>query len=99
MLVSEYSTTAKCSISAQAKGQLTVSTVNLSPSKTIALKPIEFQVAVKDKTTGTIVLVSKEKTQKIDIQSILKKCKKGDAILVLTLNNEYALPHNEILVK
>ncbi len=99
MLVSEYSATAKCSITANAKGQLTVSTVNLSPNKNIAVKPIDFQVATKDKNTGTVVLVSKEKIQRIDIESILKKCKKGDSILILTLDSQYALPHNEVLVK
>ena len=43
-------------------------------------------------------MFSKDKIQKIEIQKILEKCKKGDYIIVLTVNNEFALSHNKILV-
>ena len=98
MLVNEYSPSGKCSISITEKGNLTVSTVNLSAHNNKAVESIMFQVAIKDKETGTVMLVSKERIKKIGIQKVLEKCKKGDHILVLTLNDEYALPHNEILV-
>lgn len=98
MLVNEYSPSGKCSVSITQKGDLTVSTVELSSTESKAIAPIMFQVAIKDKNTGTLMIISKEKIQKIEIQKILEKCKKGDSIVVLTENDEYSLPHNEILV-
>jgi hypothetical protein len=98
MLVNEYSTSGKCSVSITQKGDLTVSTVELSSTESKAIDPIMFQIAIKDKNTGTLMIISKEKIQKIEIQKILEKCKKGDSIVVLTVNDEYSLPHNEILV-
>lgn len=98
MLVNEYSPSGKCSISITQKGYLTVSTVELSSTVSKAVTPIMFQVAIKDKNTGTLVMVSKNKVQRIEIQNILEKCKKGDSIVLLTMNDEYSLPHNEILV-
>ena len=98
MLVNEYSPAGKCNVSITAKGNLTVSTVELSPTENKAIDPIMFQVAIKDKNTGTLTMVSKKKIQKIEIQSILEKCKKGDSIVLLTNSDEFALPHNEILI-
>lgn len=98
MLVNEYSPSGKCSVSITQKGDLTVSTVELSSKENKAINPIMFQVAIRDKNTGTLMMVSKEGIQKIEIQKILEKCKKGDNIVVLTVNDEYSLPHNEILV-
>lgn len=98
MLVNEYSPSGKCSVSITEKGDLTVSTVELSSKENKAIDPIMFQVAIRDKNTGTLMMVSKEGIQKIEIQKILTKCKKGDNIVVLTVNDEYSLPHNEILV-
>jgi hypothetical protein len=98
MLVNEYSPSGKCSVLITEKGDLTVSTVEISSKESKAINPIMFQVAIKDKDTGTLMMVSKEGIQKIEIQKILEKCKKGDFILLLTNSDEYALPHNEILV-
>jgi hypothetical protein len=98
MLVNEYSPSGKCAVSITQKGDLTVSTVELSSTENKAVTPIMFQVAIKDKNTGTLMMVSKERIQKIEIQNVLGKCKKGDSIILLTNSDEYALPHNEILV-
>ena len=98
MLVNEYSPSGKCSVSITEKGNLTVSTVELSSTENKAIDPIMFQVAIRDKNTRTLMMVSKEGIQKIEIQNILEKCKKGDSIILLTNNDEYDLPHNEILV-
>ncbi|MEY4540181.1 MAG: hypothetical protein RLZZ306_1938 [Bacteroidota bacterium] len=98
MLVNEYSPSGKCTVSITQKGDLTVSTVELSSTESKAIDPIMFQIAIKDKDTGTLTMVSKSKIQKIEIQEVLAKCKKGDSIMVLTVNNEFSLPHNEILV-
>lgn len=98
MLVNEYSPSGKCTVSIHEKGNLTVSTVELSPIKTKIIDEIMFQVAIKDKDTGTLILVSKEQIKKVAIESILSKCKKGDHIVLLTVSRKYSLPHNEILV-
>jgi hypothetical protein len=44
-------------------------------------------------------MFSDQTYKNILIQKVLAKCKKGDSILLITLNNQYALPHNEILVQ
>lgn len=98
MLVNEYSPSGKCTIDITAKGDLTVSTIQLSSPENKPIEPILFQIAIKDKETGTLMLVSKEKLKKMEIQKVLEKCKKGDHIIILTLSDDYALPHNEILV-
>ena len=98
MLVNEYSPAGKCSVSINEKGNLTISTVELSSKENKAIDPIMFQVAIKDKNTGTLMMVSKQGIQKISIHKVLEKCKKGDSILLLTNSDEYSLPHNEILV-
>jgi hypothetical protein len=99
MIVDEYTTEGKCSLFVDAKGDLTVSTVELSSKENKAVTPILFQVAIRDKNTGTLMLVSKEKTEKIEIEKVLAKCKKGDYIIILTMSDEYALPHNAILIQ
>lgn len=98
MLVNEYSITGKCTLDITAKGNLTVSTVQLSSTESKAIEPIMFQVAIRNKETGTLMLVSKEQLKKIEISKVLEKCRKGYHIIILTLNDDYALPHNEILV-
>ena len=98
MLVNKYSPAGKCTVSITEKGDLTVNTVELSSTESKAIDPIMFQIAIRGKTTGTLTMVSKDKIQKIEIQKVLEKCKKGDSIVVLTVNDKYSLPHNEILV-
>ncbi len=98
MIVGEYSVKAQAIISLSAHGELSVGTVALSEKENKLVDNFAFSVAIKDKETGTLMLFSKEKYAKIDIQKILSRCHKGDSIVILTLNNEYSLPHNEILV-
>jgi hypothetical protein len=99
MVVDEYTTTGKCILTTTDTGDLTVSTVDLSPTESKAVDPIWFQVAIRDGNTKTLTMVSKEKVKKTNIRPILEKCKKGDYIVLLTISDEYALPHNEILVQ
>lgn len=98
MIVEQYSKTAKAKISILSKGELTASTAELGENYTKPLKKFEFGVAIKDKETGTTMLFSSKTFMKIDIKQVLAKCKKGDSIIILTTDAEYALPHNEILV-
>ena len=98
MIVGEYSAKAKASIPLTAQGELSVGTVSLSEKQIKLIDNFAFSIAIKDKETGTLMIFSKENYAKINIQKILSRCHKGDSIVILTLNNEYALPHNEILV-
>ena len=99
MLVNEYSPKGKCSVAASATGKLTVNTVNLTPAESRAMNRIPFKIAIRDKATKTLTLYSKEDVKQVDVQNVLAKCRKGDHIVLLTLDNQYALPHNEILVR
>jgi hypothetical protein len=98
MIVKEYSNKAKASISLSARGELSVGTVALSEKGNKLMDNFAFGIAIKDKATGTLMLFSKENYTRINIQKVLSRCHKGDSIMILTLSNEYALPHNEILV-
>lgn len=99
IIVDNYSPTGKCRLPATAIGELTVQTVALSPTKSKAVDKINFQVAVRDKATNTLRLFSDKTYRQLPVQQVLTTCKKGDRIVLLTVSNQYALPHNEILVK
>lgn len=98
MIVEEYSAKAKANIATTAHGELSVGTVSLSSKTNKLTSNFPFSIAIKDKNTGTLMLFSREVYTKIDIKKVLAKCHKGDSIVILTLKDEYALPHNEILV-
>mgnify|MGYP000362561308 CR=1 FL=1 len=99
MVVNEYSPTGKCILSTTATGELTVQTVDLSPSASKPTGIIPFKLAIRDGQTNTLTLFSNADLTSIAIQSVLPKCKKGDRLVLLTLNDQYALPHNEILIQ
>ncbi len=99
MVVDEYSTSGKCTVSIDAKGMLSVSTVDLSPTESKAVDKIRFMLAIRDKNTRTIVMFSTESYKQVPIQKVLARCKAGDSIVVLTQDAQYALPHHEILVQ
>jgi hypothetical protein len=99
MVVDEYSPTGKCSLAADAKGELTVCTADLSPTSSIPVDKIRFRIAVRDANTKTLWMYSGDTFTKLNIRKVLDKCKKGDHIVLLTTDDRYALPHNEILVK
>lgn len=99
IVVDEYSPTGKCSLAANATGELTVCTADLSPTSSILVDKIKFRIAVRDANTKTLWMYSGDTFTKVNIRKVLDKCKKGDHIVLLTVDNRYALPHNEILVK
>lgn len=99
MVVDTYSPTGKCLLATTATGDLTVQTVQLSGADSKAIDKIDFKVAIRDKTTGTLHLFSNETYRQIPVQRVLASCKKGDHIVLLTLDNRYALPHNEIQIR
>lgn len=103
MIVEEYSDVAKCKISKDATGWISAGTVNLGDvskgeKKAIITSKFEFGVAIKDGATGTLMMFSNKKYKRIEAGKVLAKCKKGDSIVILTTKDEFALPHNDLLV-
>jgi hypothetical protein len=103
MIVEEYSASAKAKISKDAAGWISAGTVNMGDvgkgEKTFDIsEKFEFGVAIKDANTGTIMLFSPKQYKKVEAEKVLAKCRKGDSIIIMTTNNAFALPHNEILV-
>lgn len=99
MVASAYSDNGKSELAANSMGMLTVCTAEISsPTQTRAIEKIHFKVAIRDKKTNTLTLFSALDFSEISIQNVLKKCVKGDHIVLVTTDSQYALPHNEILV-
>jgi hypothetical protein len=98
MLVNDYSRNGRCIVEEGAKGKLMVSTVNLSFESAEPFKSAGFKVAIKNEETGTLWLFSEETYREIELESILSKCQRGDKIVLLTVDNEFSLPHNEIAI-
>lgn len=103
MIVEEYSSTAKARISKDEKGWISAGAVSLGDvskgeKKFEIEEKIEFGIAIKDVNTRTIILFSPKVYKKIELEKVLAKCKKGDSIIIMTTDNRFALPHNEILV-
>ena len=99
LVVDEYTTKGTCILPISATGKLSVCTVDLSPMETKMVDKIPFRIAIRDKATQTLLMFSKDDIKQIDVQNVLAKCKKGDHIVLLTVDNQYAMPHNEILVQ
>ena len=103
MIVEEYSATAKAKISKETTGWISAGAVSLGDvskgEKAFEItEKLAFGVAIKDASTGTIMLFSPKEYKKIEAEKVLAKCRKGDSIIIMTIDNKFALPHNEILV-
>ena len=98
-MVKDYSPRGTCEIGLTAKGTLTAHTVELSETAITPKKAIGFKIAIEDATTKTLWLFSEQTFKTIPVEKVLAKCKKGDVIRLITVDNTFALPHNEILVK
>ena len=99
IVVNEYTDKGKCKLSANAQGMLSVCTAELSDTASRAVDKIPFKIAIRDKNTKTLMSFSNETFRELDIRKVLSKCQPGDYIVLLTLSDGYALPHNEILVQ
>lgn len=97
-VVNDYSPTGKCSLTQDAQGTLSVAEATYENNQWHQTAAIDFMVAIRDKNSKTLTMFSKEVYQKVDIKNVLSKCNKGDAIVLLTLKDSYALPHNEIVI-
>jgi hypothetical protein len=98
LVVNEYSPEGKCMLDSTATGILTVSPSTYENDKWTADYEADFMVAVRDRNTGTLWMYSDKRYKKLDIAKVLAKCRKGDRIVLLTLDDLLALPHNEILI-
>ncbi|MBV6439469.1 MAG: hypothetical protein EPGJADBJ_01110 [Saprospiraceae bacterium] len=100
IIVNEYTTVGKCVVSSTATGKLTLHPVTLSEDKIpIPGEKIQFKVAIRDGDSKTLMLFSEKTCKEIEIRDILKACRKGDHIVLLTLERTWAVPHSEILVE
>ena len=99
MVVDEYSTKGQCRLALQSTGELTVQTVALSPTESKALEAIPFKVAIRNGETNTLTLYSSTDAVKVPVQDVLKRCRKGDSLVLMTVSDQYSLPHNEILIQ
>jgi len=100
MVVNEYSTSGKSVLSATATGELTLRPVFFTEGKELELgDKIAFKIAIRDSNSKTMTLFSDKTYKEINIQSVLEKCKKGDHIVLLTVERNWAVPHGEILVE
>lgn len=98
VLIDDYhaSSLYKCKLKESAEGKLSVSTVSLTPISATPVKELLFYVAIKNKKTNTLFLLTKEAVLNIDIETVLKECKIGDTIIILTKNKRFNLRHHEI---
>lgn len=99
LVVNEYSPEGKCIIDSTATGSLKVCPATYDNNVWTADEPAEFMVAIRDKNTGTICMFSDKRYKKLEVSQVLSQCRKGDHIVLMTMNNRLALPHNEILIR
>ena len=100
MIVDDYSPEGKCVVSSGATGKLTVRPVTINAGEApVPGEKIKFKIALRGSGNRALMLLSEKTYKEVDIQDILKQCQKGDHIVVLTLEREWALPHHEILVE
>ncbi|MBI5916610.1 MAG: hypothetical protein HY842_14630 [Bacteroidetes bacterium] len=99
IVVNQYTDQGHCELPKSANGELTVQTANLSPDNNFPTGKMSFRIAIRDGNTKTLFSFSDKTYKQVDIKTVLAKCRPGDAIVLLTTDDQYALPHNEILVK
>ena len=99
IIVDDYSPTGKCILNSSASGKLTVYTATYENNQWKTGDRVSFKLTLRDGATKTLMSYSDVTYQEIDIKKVLSKCRKGDSIVVSIVKDEYALPHNEILVE
>ncbi len=99
LVVDEYSIWGRCVLSPEAKGKLTVATAYLDGESSKPTGYLPFMIAIRDGNTKTLMMFSDKVYKEIPVDDVLKKCRQGDYIVLMTMSDEFAMPHNEILVK
>lgn len=100
MLVNQYSPEGKCTITTSSTGKLSMHPVELlEDGRAIPKGDIRFKVAIRGLPGNSLMLWSERTYTEIELSKILPACKKGESIVLLTLEREWAVPHNEILIE
>lgn len=99
MLVDTYSPEGVCRLSHGAQGMLAVRQVTLGPGQADPGDKTQFMVALRDSVSHTLWMLTDKPVQEISVATLLAASKPGDRLLILTLDNQWALPHAEILVQ
>ena len=97
-LVDEYSPRGKCKVDNKASGTITVREIIGDEDYKKDVK-VPFRVAIKEGKTNTMVMFSEQRYEELALADVLKKCNKGDHIVVMTEGDKWSLPHHEILVE
>lgn len=97
VLVDKYSPSGKCILSKGMEGKLSLSTITtLTETRVYPVKTLKFHVAIKNKDTNTLFLLTKEAVQEIQWKEVASQCKRGDTVIFLTADKKYSLTHHEI---
>ncbi len=96
MLVNEYSPDGKCQLGAGMRGKLTLSAVTLTESSATPTTVLPFRVAIKHADSNTLWMFTDSAVKEVMLEDIVKECKKGDKIIILTAYKKYSLSHHEI---
>lgn len=99
MIVDEYSPSGKAVLAESATGMLTVCTASLTETGGTPVDQIEFFVAIRDGNTGTLTMLTKKTVKEMDLAEVMDRCSEGDHLVVITADEEYSLPHNEIIIQ
>ena len=99
ILVNEYSPRGFCKLEPKAKGTISVATVSLDDDGARPTnKKIGFRVAIRNERTNTLWMYSPEVLFEVDLKGILNRCEFNDKIIIMTVDQQYSLPHHEIEV-
>lgn len=97
VLVDDYSPRGICKLETGMKGKLSVATVNLScRGNSTPINNIGFKVAIQNERTKTMWMYSDQMYMEVPLEEVLEKCEPGDRIIILTVGQQFSLPHNEI---
>ncbi|MCB0656732.1 MAG: hypothetical protein KDC57_11380 [Saprospiraceae bacterium] len=99
MVVTEYTDQGICEVSKHDHGTLTVQTAYLSPEVNKPTGKLKFRIAIQDGGTGTMWSYSDKTFKEVALEAVLEKCKAGDRIVLMTVEDDYALPHSFVYVK
>ncbi|AWW00260.1 hypothetical protein [Arcticibacterium luteifluviistationis] len=96
MVVNEYSPRGVSKISLQTNGVLTVNLVELGDKTAVKGESIDFMLALKDKETETLTMLNRKSTKGINAGKVLENAKVGDQLVILLVDDKFALPHHSI---
>ncbi len=98
-IVDTYAPGGRCEVAISAQGLLSVCQISLGDGEDKQGEKTEFMIAVRDGQTQTYWMYSGDIFREIEIQQVLSRCKPGDALVLMTRDRQWSLPHAEIWVK